>query len=53
MLVLTRRIDEAIIINVPGADIKIKILEVNGQQVRVGIEAPKECNIYRQELKKV
>ena len=49
MLVLTRRKGEKLIIN---DNIKIAILGVNGGQVRVGIEAPKEVSIYRDEIYK-
>ena len=48
MLVLTRKLRESI--NV-GDDIKIVILEVNKNQVRVGIDAPAYINIKRSELK--
>ncbi|MCM8827072.1 MAG: carbon storage regulator CsrA [Candidatus Omnitrophica bacterium] len=47
MLVLTRRLDESIII---GDNIEIKVLEVSGEQVRLGIIAPKDVSIYRKEL---
>jgi carbon storage regulator len=47
MLVLTRKKDETIIID---GDIKIKVLEVRGKSVRIGIEAPKEIKIVREEL---
>ncbi|MBU0943448.1 MAG: carbon storage regulator CsrA [Proteobacteria bacterium] len=47
MLVLTRKAGEGIII---GDDITIKIIELKGGGVRVGIEAPKDRKIYRQEL---
>ena len=47
MLVLTRKIDESITI---GNNIKISILEVKGNQVKVGIEAPKEVPINRTEV---
>ncbi len=47
MLVLTRRSEEAIRI---GDDILIRIVEIKGGQVRVGIEAPKGVRIYREEL---
>tara|TARA_B100000686_G_scaffold343531_1_gene424542 strand:- start:3055 stop:3294 length:240 start_codon:yes stop_codon:yes gene_type:complete len=47
MLVLTRRIGESIQIN---DDIKITIVEVKGKNIRVGIEAPKETKVYREEL---
>jgi len=47
MLVLTRRPDESIIID---GDIKLKILSINGNQVRLGFEAPDEVVILREEL---
>ncbi len=47
MLVLTRRENESLVI---GDDIKLTILAVKGGQVRVGIDAPKEVSIHRQEL---
>jgi len=47
MLILTRRPDESIIID---GNIKIKILGVNGNQVRIGFEAPEEVVIVREEL---
>ena len=47
MLVLTRRTGEGIMI---GDEIEIKILDVSGEKVRVGIEAPREINVYRTEV---
>lgn len=47
MLVLSRRIDEVLII---GDDIKIKVLGISGSQVRIGIEAPKEVSVHREEV---
>ncbi len=47
MLVLTRRSDESIRI---GDDIIIRVVEVKGNQVRLGIEAPRHLRIYREEL---
>lgn len=47
MLALSRKVDESIVI---GNDIEIKILEVKGEQVRIGISAPKTVPIYRKEL---
>lgn len=47
MLVLTRRVGEAIMI---GDEIKITILGVAGNQVRVGTDAPKSVTIYRTEV---
>lgn len=47
MLALSRKINESIIIN---NDIEIVILEVKGDQVKLGINAPKSVPIYRKEL---
>lgn len=47
MLALSRRKDEAIVIN---NDIEITILEIKGDQVKLGISAPKSVPIYRKEL---
>lgn len=47
MLVLTRKIGEGIVI---GDDVKITIVEMKGGSVRIGIDAPRERKIYRQEV---
>lgn len=47
MLALSRKKNEAIVIN---NNIEITILEVKGEQVKVGIAAPKEVPIYRKEV---
>ncbi len=47
MLVLTRRLGEAITI---GDDVKIIVVEIDGNQVKLGIEAPRAIEIYREEL---
>ncbi len=47
MLVLTRKLGEGILI---GDDISIKIIEMKGGSVRIGIEAPRDRKIYRQEV---
>lgn len=47
MLILTRRIGEKLKI---GDDIDIVILGVNGQQVRIGIAAPKDLEVHREEI---
>ena len=47
MLVLTRRVDESIHI---GNDIVVTILSVDGEKVKIGISAPREITIFRQEV---
>lgn len=47
MLILTRRTSETIIIN---DDISITIVSINGSQVRIGINAPKEIEVHREEV---
>ena len=47
MLVLTRKAGEGILI---GDDIVIKIIEMKGGGVRIGIDAPQDKKIYRQEV---
>ncbi|MBQ4103853.1 MAG: carbon storage regulator [Clostridia bacterium] len=51
MLLLTRKEGESLIIEVEGLKepIKVKIVDINNQ-VRVGVTAPKECKIWREEL---
>ncbi|EIU7558300.1 carbon storage regulator CsrA [Providencia rettgeri] len=47
MLILTRRVGETLMI---GDDIKVTVLGVKGTQVRIGIEAPKDVGVHRQEI---
>lgn len=47
MLILTRRIGEKIMIN---ENISFQIMEIKGNQVRMGIEAPADVSIHREEI---
>lgn len=47
MLALSRKVNESIIV---GTDVEITILEVKGDQVKIGINAPKSVPIYRKEI---
>ena len=47
MLVLTRKLGESITI---GDDVRITVMAVKGNQVKIGIEAPTETKVYREEI---
>jgi len=47
MLILSRKKDEKVII---GDNIELSILEIRGDQVKIGIKAPREVKVYRQEV---
>ncbi|MFV1951923.1 MAG: carbon storage regulator CsrA [Nitrospinota bacterium] len=49
MLILTRKSGESVTI---GDDIKITVIEIRGKQVRLGIEAPAELIVHREEIYK-
>lgn len=47
MLILSRNCNQKVII---GDDIEVVVLGVQGRQVRLGINAPKDCTIHREEI---
>lgn len=47
MLVLSRKVGQALII---GNDVVVRVLEVRGQQIRIGVEAPADVSVVREEL---
>ncbi len=47
MLVLSRKKDQSLMI---GNDIELTIIEIQGDQVKIGLKAPKNVSIYRKEL---
>lgn len=47
MLVLTRKLQQSIMI---GEEIEIVVLEIRGEQVRLGIKAPKNVSVHRKEV---
>jgi carbon storage regulator len=47
MLILTRRVGESVII---GSDVNVTVLGVKGNQVRVGVNAPRNVTVHREEI---
>jgi carbon storage regulator len=47
MLILSRKVNEKIMI---GDDISVSVIEIRGDQVRIGVDAPKKVKVFRQEV---
>ena len=47
MLALTRKKGESLVL---GNNIQVKVLDIKGDQVKLGVEAPKDVSIYREEI---
>ena len=47
MLILARRINESIVI---GDDVRVSVIDIKGDQIKLGIEAPRDVKVYRQEV---
>jgi carbon storage regulator len=47
MLILTRRVGETLMI---GTEVTVTVMAVNGNQVRIGINAPKDVAVHREEI---
>jgi carbon storage regulator len=47
MLILSRKVNEKVMI---GDDISLSIIEIRGDQVRIGVDAPKTVKVFRQEV---
>jgi carbon storage regulator len=47
MLILTRRIGESLII---GDDVEVNVMGIKGNQVRIGVKAPRDVSVHREEI---
>ena len=47
MLILTRKVEQAIVIN---RDVIVRVLSIDGERVKLGVDAPREITVLREEL---
>jgi carbon storage regulator CsrA len=50
MLLLSRKVGERFVVHTPGGDVWVTVVAVDRGRARIGIEAPQEYRIYREEL---
>jgi carbon storage regulator len=50
MLVLSRKCSERIVVDLNGETVTIEVLKIKGSRVRIGVDAPDQVAIYREEL---
>ncbi len=51
MLCLKRSVGEAVICRTPdGTEIRVEVIEIRGDKVRLGVEAPREVTVHREEI---
>ena len=51
MLVLTRKVNQSIMIKSPlGGEIEVTVNEINGDSIRIGVNAPKDVTVHRKEI---
>jgi carbon storage regulator CsrA len=50
MLILARKVDERIVIDVRGVEIELVVNKISGETVRIGVEAPSDVVVLRKEL---
>lgn len=50
MLILTRRVGETLVVGEGNDQVKVTVMGVKGNQVRIGVDAPKSISVHREEI---